>query len=392
MGKFLKVVVVILLLVSLGAAALAYMNFEKRKMLVGRAQTLESAIETLATTLNAADPTPPDILPDFVGKDIADVSAREIATPDTSDFWDNYKIEFETTDIPKMNIRGVSVSDPKTGMSIPQIRQYYFLDGEGKRVKTYDGYQTTGTGTMVELLDKVQARATAQSRLLVSVSSELKTIREELESTIAELNTQKKLRRQDLVKIEDLKSQISRLEQEKADLQASVTRLETVKAQLTDQVNTLQQELASQKEEYEALQKRFSELDKRFQEMSRGLRVGPEDGESTATVDAAAVTVGKSTPGVKGTIVYADTNWPFVLIKLSPEAIAELTGTTPDGATFTRPEEYMVRRKGMNAASGELVTRVKIQSLRRDGSNIAIADNLTSWQQVAPARGDEVFF
>lgn len=392
MGKFLKVVVVILFLVSIGTAVLAYMNYNKRTMLVDRAEKLETAVQTLATTLNAADPTPPDILPDFVAKDVQEVSDREIATPDTSRFWDDYKIEYETTDIQKMNIRNASVTDPKSGMSIPQIRQLYFLDGEGKRVKTYDGYQTTGAGTMAELLDKVQDRATKQSRLLVAVSSELKKVREELEATIGELNTQKRLRRQDLVKIRDLNEKISRLEQEKSDLQASVNRLETVKAQLTDQVNTLQQELAAQKEEYDALEKRFRDLDKQYQEMRRGVPTGAEGGETVAVAGAAQAGVGKSTPGVKGAIVHADSAWPFVIVKLTPEAVAELTVTLEDGSVMTRPEEYMVRRKGMDSPSGEFVSRIRIQSIRRDGSNIAIADEMTDWQQTPPAKGDEVYF
>lgn len=391
MGKFLKVVVVILLLVSVGAAVLAYMNYDKRKMLVGRAEKLQTAIETLATTFNAADPTPPDILPDFVAKDIADVQAREIASPDTSTFWDDYKVEYETTDIPKMNIRNVSVTDPKTGMSIPKIRQYYFVDGDGKREKTFDGFRTTGPGTMSELLDEVQARATAQSRQLVAVSDMLKKVREELEETIQELNTQKKLRRQDLVRIEDLKGQVSRLEQEKADLQSEVSRLNTLKAQLTDQVNGLQQELATKTEEYDALQKRYAELDKRYQELLRGINVGEEGSEASSQAIGQAVS-GKSTPGVKGTIVYADASWPFVLVKLTPEAVAELTTTLPDGSTATRQEDYMVRRKGLESPAGDFVTRIRIQSIRRDGSNIAIADNIASWQQTPVARGDEVFF
>lgn len=392
MGKFLKVVVVILFLVSIGAAVLAYMNFNKRKMLVDRAEKLEVAVQTLATTLNAADPTPPDILPDFVAKDVQEVSDREIATPDTSRFWDDYKIEYETTDIPKMNIRGASITDPKTGMSIPQIRQLYFLDGEGKRVKTFDGYQTTGAGTMSELLDKVQDRASKQSRLLVSVSSELKKVREELEATVSELNTQKKLRRQDLVKIRELNEKIDRLEQEKSDLQASVTRLETVKAQLTDQVNTLQQELATQKEEYETLDKRYRDLDKQIQEMRRGVPTGAEGGETVAVAGSAQAGAGKSTPGSKGAIVHADSAWPFVIVKLTPEAVKELTVTLEDGSIMTRPEEYMVRRKGMDSPSGELVSRIRIQSIRRDGSNIAIADEMTDWRQTLPAKGDEVYF
>ena len=390
MGKFLKVVVVILLLVSAGAATLAYLNFDKRKMLVGRAEKLQGAIESLATTFNAADPTPPDILPDFVAKDIADVQAREIASPDTSNFWDDYKVEYETTDIPKMNIRNVSVTDPKTGMSIPKIRQYYYVDSEGKREKTFDGYRTTGPGTMAELIDEVQARATAQSRLLVAVSDMLQKVRKELEETIDELNQQKKLRRQDLVKIEDLKGQISRLEQEKADLQSEVSRLNTLKAQLTDQVNDLQQKLATQVEEYEALDKRYKDLDKRYQELRIGVRQG---GDEVGTVAAGGEAVsGKSTPGVKGTVVYADPSWPFVLVKLTPEAIAELTTTLPDGGVATRTEDYMVRRNGLVAPAGNFVTRIRIQSIRRDGSNIAICDNIVSWQQTPVAKGDEVFF
>ena len=75
-----------------------------------------------------------------------------------------------------------------------------------------------------------------------------------------------------------------------------------------------------------------------------------------------------------------------VVVKLSPEAVEELTVTAEDGSRGTRPEEYMVRR-------GErLVTRVRIQSIRRDGSNLAIAENLSDWQQTPVAPGDEVFF
>ena len=392
MGKFLKAVVVILLLVSVGAAVLAYMNFEKRKMLVGRTEKLESAIETLATTFNAADPATPDILPDFDARDITSVEAREVAVPDTSPFWEDYKVEYESLDVPKMNIKGVTVTDPKTGIPIPKIRQYYFLDSEGNRVQSYDGYQTTGSGTMAELLDQVQDRASAQSRLLLSVSAELKKVREELVTTIRELNEQKKLRRGDLVRIQNLEADKRRLEQEKSDLQATISRLEGDKARLADEKNSIKDELDHLKEDYETLTKRSAELEKRIKELTRGV-IRP-DGAGGGEQDQGAVAAGsgKSSPGVKGTVVYVDPNWPIVIVRLTPEAMDELTSADAEGNPFTRQEQYTVRRPGLNSPAGELITRIRIQSLRRDGSNLAIADNLTTWQQNPVQKGDEVFF
>ena len=394
MGKFLKVVVFILLLVSVGTAFLAYMNFEKRKMLVGRAEKLESFAKSVAMTLNKADPAKPDILPDFDARDVTSVEAREVARPDTSSFWEDYKVEFEDVgEIRKMDdITKETVSGPN-GIQIPKIRQYYRLDGEGKRVPSYDGFETTGSGTMSELLDEVMNRATAQSRLVNDISAELKKIREELVDTIRELNEQKKLRRGDLVRIQNLEADKRRLEQEKSDLEAAKSRLESETLRLKDDKTRLQSDLEQKEEEVQDLQKKIADLDKRLKELSRG--VMREDGVgSSGAADQIAVAgaSGKSTPGVKGTVVYVDPNWPIVIVRLEPEAVAELTTTDADGNAYTRQEQYSVRRPGLDSPAGEFITRIRIQSLRRDGSNLAIADNLTTWQQTPVQKGDEVFF
>ena len=377
MGKFLKVVVVLVFLASIGAAVLAYMNFEKRKMYTGRTDRLEKAVQQFAATLEAADPAPPDMLPEHVARDVQAVEAREVANPDRSTFWENYKDELES-DGEKLNWNKLNKSISVGELSIPQIKNYYFIGSDGKRVKTYDGYQTDGAGTMDELLNTVQDRARAQSATLRNTRAELTKVRE------------KKLRRQNLVKIEELESTIRRLESEKADLQSKVTRLENLNAQLNDQYKSTLADLEKQKEDNENLKKQYNELDKRYRDLKDGLVGQRGSGGGDAVV--AGQDSGKSTPGVKGTVVHANSEWAFIVVKLTPEAVAELTVTGEDGSKATRTEEYMVRRNGYESPSGNLVSRIRIQSIRRDGSNLAIAENLVDWQQTPVQAGDEVFF
>lgn len=389
MGKFLKVVVVLVFLASIGAAVLAYMNFDKRKMYTGRTERLEKAVQQFASTLEAADPAAPDMLPEHVARDVQAVEAREVANPDRSTFWENYRDELES-DGEKLNWSKINKSVSVGGVDVPQIKNYYFINGEGKREKAYDGYKAEGPGTMDELLNSIQDRARAQSATLRETRAELTKVREELEDTIRALNSEKKLRRQNLVTIRDLEDRIRSLESEKAELQSKVTRLENLNAQLNDQYKSTLADLEKQKEDNENLKKQYNELDKRYRDLKDGLvGQGRSGGDSGGVV---AQDSAKSTPGVKGTVVHANAEWAFIVVKLTPEAVAELTVVGEDGSKSTRSEEYMVRRGGMQSAAGNLVTRIRIQSIRRDGSDLAIAENLVDWEQTPVKAGDEVFF
>ena len=387
MGKLLKIVVVIVFLASIGAAALAYMNYGKRQMLTGRAEALERFVGRIAATLDAADPEPPSILPEHVARDIQDVQAREVSNPERSTFWDTYRDELESTEGAKLDLRRIAKDVDVGGVSIPQIKNYYFVGDDGKRVKTYEGYQTTGKGTMAELLDKIQERASAQSTTLNNTRKELAKIREELEDTIRELNSEKRQRRQALTTVEDLRGRVRDAENSRDEIQGKANRLETANAQINSQYKSALADLDAQKEENANLAREKADIEKKYKELRDGSRGGPVDGPGGGSdIVVGSAGSGKSTPGVKGSIVHANDEWSFVVVKLSPEAVEELTVTAEDGSRGTRPEEYMVRR-------GErLVTRVRIQSIRRDGSNLAIAENLSDWQQTPVAPGDEVFF
>jgi len=56
-------------------------------------------------------------------------------------------------------------------------------------------------------------------------------------------------------------------------------------------------------------------------------------------------------------------------------------------------EELMVRRSGLrNVSTGSFVTRIRLKNVKRDGTNLAMADNLQNWEQTPVRVGDEVFF
>ena len=304
MGKFLKVVVVFVFLASIGAAVLAYKNSEKRKMYTGRTELLEKAIGRLAATFDAADPVQPDMAPDFVERDVEDVRAREITTPDTAHFWDNYRVELESTDGAKLDMRKLNKDVMIGDVAVPQIRNFYFVDSDGKRVKTLDsyGFQTTGKGTMSELLDQIQDRASAQSSTLNATRNELKKVREELLDTIREVNSEKKARRKSLVEIDELKSNISALNSEKVDLQAKANRLENANAQLSDEKKNADAALAEKSEEYDNLVKQFNDLKRKYEDVISGKTT---EGTSVGEETAKAAGSGRSTPGVKGSVVFA---------------------------------------------------------------------------------------
>ena len=367
MGKLLKVLVVFIFLLSIGAAVLTYLNAEKRKMMVERTHILEESIIKIAGTLEESDPVFEGVA-DNTEKDIDTVTDRVLDVPSTSSIWEGYPIDLEASGA-TLQLSGEA--------SRVQLRRLYLLDGEGKPVKSdLGGYKTTGAGTMNELLTKVQDAAIKQQARLNKTRAQLKLVREQHNETINELNEQKKLRRQNLRTITELNQKITTLEAEKADLQQKVTALEAEKADLEDQVNSLKNDVARLDEENKDKAKQIADLQKQLEGIKN---------QNTVTEGGS-----KLTSGVKGRIVSADNTYGFVLVQLTDEAIAEIKGAT-EANKGKLDVELMVRRNGFDGPVGNFVTRLRLRSIR-ESQKIAVADNLDTWQQAPVQVEDEVFF
>lgn len=376
MGKLLKVLVVFLFLFSIGALVLGILNFRKKEMLIGRAHDLEDRIIKLAGTFEEKDPVF-DGIADHPAKDTDAVTDRLIDVPNTSDFWDSYNNVLEVVGTPTLNL--------STEQNRLRLRQYYYVDAMGKveRDPLTGAPRKEGPDTMAELLKNVQDRANAQYATLNKTRSELTKVRTELSATIRELNEEKRQRRQNLRRITELEANVARLEAEKTELNGKITRLEGEKNQLTDLLAQAEVDLAKKNEEIDNLNKEYAIIKKKLDDVFTG-PAGPNPPTSQQESDR------KFAPGVKGQVLHSDPDWAFVVIKLTDAAYTELIGEDP---TNPLPKiDFMVRRPGLNAPAGDFVTRIRLKSVKRDGSNLALADNLQSWEQVPVSVNDEVFF
>lgn len=379
MGKLLKVLVVFIFLFSIGALVLGILNFNKREMLIGRAHELEDRIIKLAQTFEAKDPAF-DGVADHPAKDIDAVTERVIDVPNASDFWDSYNNVLEVTGEAPMNL--------STDTMRLRLRQYYFVDEMGKTVKDplTGAPRTEGPGTMKELLGQVQDRANAQYATLNKTRAELTKVRTELSTTIRELNAEKRTRRENLRKITELEGKVAALEAEKVELSRKISQLEREKSELNDKIVELETELGKAKEDYEDLKKQYAILEKKYVDLITGIGAGGGGTGPNTTGGEDR----KIAPGVKGRVIHTDADWAFVIVQLSPETVKELIG--PIGDQPLPAIDFMVRRPGMESPAGTFVTRLRIKSIKRDGSNLALADNLQNWEQVPVAPNDEVFF
>ena len=76
MGKFLRVLVILIFLLTAASLTLACLLFTKREILKGRAQKLEQGLIELSRTLEAEPPAIPEEPEAYPARDISDCSSE----------------------------------------------------------------------------------------------------------------------------------------------------------------------------------------------------------------------------------------------------------------------------------------------------------------------------
>lgn len=383
MGTVLRVLVVFILILSIGASALAFLLFQRRELLINRTHMLEEQFIKVAKTLEA-EPPPDQVQPRYVGKDISPVTSKELDNPERSAFWDTYQYKLETINLPGMDLDNEAKR--------LQLRQYYQMQRgpDGKLVYVKDALtqqpSTKGPGTMQELLDQIYARAIKQNETLNKTRAELAKLREELTTTIDEHNKLKTQGRADAKTIEEKQKKIEGLEEEIRGLKRKIDGLEEEKRALTAELAEAKNEITKQKATIDELSKTVTDQKKQIDDLLGRLRGGIiRDQTQAATQEI----LSKLTPGDHGKVVAADESLKFVVIELSDKFMTELLGPNRDQPM---PQiDLMVRRPGMKSATGEFVTRIKLRQVIRP-QNLLVADILIDWQQVPLAKNDVVFF
>lgn len=377
MGKFLRVLVVIIFLLTIASLTLATLLFTKREMLKGRTNELEKGIESISKVLEAEPPETPEDPVVYPARDTSDCTSEILDSPEKSDFWNKYKQKLEEIDRSFMDL----------SKRRDELSSYYKLDMDGKPARDSRNLKITkGKGTTQGVIDDVVAHATAQLDLLTETRQQLIDIRIELVDTINELNGRKKTLREKLSAIVDLNNKITELNKTINDLNSkNAEQAETISS-LESDVKVLQQEKRANLEEIEGLKIAKEELKNRIVELRKITdKNGNGDGSGKGITHIEGFATIKIPPGLKGTVASVDQKHQFVVIKVKPSFVNELIkSTTKEGYI---PFVVLIIKRGED----QFISKVRIKQLKKE-DNLIIGEILLDWQQGPIHVGDTVFY
>ena len=376
MSKVLHVLVYVFL--GLAGAALWFelqLN-EKRSELTDRNRMQEDYLVKIARTIEKADP---DKSASFeIKRDSSPVEAKIVDAPDMENVLSDYPAPLEQANLETYNWEN----------SRSQLRAVYVLDADGKPVMDGNEPLKRGRGTEDEMLSQLFESAKTQQSRLNSTRAALGELREKLAAAVAEVNRLKPPARQSLITIEEQKTRIARLEEEKTGLENQITKIKGQIDELNGEITSLRDEVSAAKDDVAAAKDEVEKRDKLIESLKTALKTSIQT-RSVASAGTGSTASTTSIPvGDKGKIVVADNESMFVIVSFSEDAIKELKGEKPDAPLPAL--EFGVKRPGYAGAAGEFVGRIRIRQEVK-GKNYAICDILGNWEQDKLAKGDVVF-
>ncbi|OGV81147.1 MAG: hypothetical protein A2340_07010 [Lentisphaerae bacterium RIFOXYB12_FULL_60_10] len=402
MGKFLRVLLIILMLLSGVALTFGIMLFSRREMLKGRTQKLENALLQLASTIEDKEPVSGQEAR-YPERDISPCTDEVLDNPERKEYWRRYALELEQLDIAPINLN----DRQRDLMTYYQVNP---IDGSVVQDGITGLPSTTGAGTMQNLIDEIVKKATGQYSRLNKTRQQLKELREELIDTINELNKKKHEHRLSLKEITEYKNEIARLKGEIEALKARVQELEEEKQALQDrltdaqnQINEKDEKIQEKEDEVRQLKKEITTL--REQGGGGGMSGGamptaPQPGQADVTAQsvpggivpegmAVVLPPGQArpvVPGLKGKVASVNEAWKFVVVEFSDEFMQELLGDDLSGPVPRM--EFIVIRPG---EPEKFVTKLSLLQIKKD-QKLGIADILINWQQLPVQPGDIIRF
>jgi DNA repair exonuclease SbcCD ATPase subunit len=378
MGKLLRGLVILILVLSGVSLFFAVKLFEKREFLTKRNTVFEEQFIKLAKTLEAADAE--DAEAPVVMKDVSPVEDRELANPEKTAMLDSYPVKLEKQNLPTLDFGS---TDKRL-----QLRNVFAVGADGKyELDPVDQKpRAIGPGTMQELTDQALDRAKAQQASLNKTRAELAKMREQFTSSVEEINKWKNEGRTVKVELKGEQEKVATLTSEKTELEGRVAKLNSEKKELTAELTDTQSKVRDLEETKLAMTEELATLQKANKELIAQIKTG---GDRLHHGEGLPPSANTPSAGDKGKIIQANDELKFAIIELSDDAMIELLG--PERQNALPQLEMNVRRTGRQSAAGEFVTRIKLRQAVR-GKNFVVADILNDWQQAPVENGDVVFF
>jgi predicted nucleic acid-binding Zn-ribbon protein len=376
----MRIMVVCLFIFTALSLTFGVMLFNKRELLKGRTQKLETKVIELATQIEETDAAIEEQnMPVYPGRDVSPCTATLIAEPETSTFWkEKYK--------PAMELQDQKTLDLRRQEKRLALMTYYKIDPLTLKVAVDpQGFPVTdGDGTMQSVLTDLVQRATLQLGRLNETREMLKTTRTELVDTITDLNRVKQDLRKTLNtivqkdgEIESLKGVIGQKDGEIAGLKQTIQQKDDQIADLNKQIGVFKQEIDVRDTKIKQQQRQIILL-----EAERAVRVSAI-GTADAEEDAEARRV---PPGDKGTVASVDKEWKFCVLSLSEQFLKEMLG---EQYQLSVPKIHLMIRKPGD--KGPFATKIRLMQVDVN-KRLGVANIMTDWQQLPVEPGDIVYY
>lgn len=379
MGILLRVMVVFLTLFSAFALTLGVLLFNKREVLKGRTQKLETKLIKLATQIEETDATIEEQnIPNYPERDASPCTATPVEQPETTKFWtEKYKPAMELQDQKTIDL------NPKR----TALMTYYKIDPVTQKIAVdqQSGFRITeGEGTMESVLTDLVSRATAQLGRLNETRELLSITRKELVETITELNTVKQDLRKALktivdkdAEIENLKGVIRQKDEQIAALNVTIQQKDDTIADLNKQIMVLKGDIEVRETTIKNQKRQIAVL-----EAEKIEREGKRSTKETSESPEAS----RVPPGDKGTVISVDGEWKFCVLSFNEDFLKELLG--PE-LTYNVPSIHLLIRKP--GEKGKFATKVRLMQLDIN-KKLGVANIMTDWQQRPVEPGDIVYY
>lgn len=385
MGIFLRVLTVFNFLFAITALVLGIILFDRREVLLGRADTFEIYLAKMARVLEAETPAEPETTPAYEERDTSECTAMLLPEPMRDIFWTEYQIELEETD-------GDNTID--FGAMRGDLSHYYLMDeatGKPKRDEMSGARLTDGDGTTQASLADFLAKAKAQHALLQRTRQQLTDIRTELQDTIREVNIRKASLREKLAEIVTLKAEIRQLEETIVSLKDTIQGLKDEIQSLEGRIVELENENRRKQEAIDELTIKSDRLIEKIRELQGAkqrllARMSPQSGGGAPVFDSSSKVVEVENliyqPGLKGTVEGVQNDRDFVVIRINETFASEIQTQDMRGAGIPRIDLFVSR-------NDNFVAKVRIIKLEEGG--IAVAHVLEGWKKQPIKRGDQIF-
>ena len=378
MNKVLHVLVYVFLVLAAAALYFELQLNAKRTLLGDRNRLQEDFLIKIAKTIEKADPAKDASFE--IKKDNSPVEAKIVDSPDMENVLDEYPAALEQANLETYNWDDMKVRS--------QLRQVYVTqDGSPDGEPVMDGSEPLKHGSPEDkLLNQLFESAKTQQSRLNTTRAALADLRGKLESAVAELNKIKQEARQDKVALEEQKAKMAKLDEEKTAAENQVTKIKGQIDELNGEITSLKDEVSTAKDETEAKNEEIAKNQKLIDQLKQLLKDSiqtqgvPSVGSGTAVSSLPA--------GCKGTVIEADNENMFAIVKFTDEAMKELKGE--DLSKPLPSIELCVKRTGFKGAAGEFVGRIRLRQEVK-GKNYVVCDILGNWEQDKIAANDVIF-